>query len=856
MKRRAAFAFAFLVAAILTARGTHGQIPATTEDLPDTIEAIDHARVTTRILCITAHPDDEPAGALTYLSRGLGANVALLSITRGEGGQNALGPEQGAQLAALRSHELLAATRIYGIELFFTRAPDLGFVKTVEATKAIWGDAALADMVHVIRTFQPNIVLNSWGGVHTGHGHHQTSGILTPQAVAAAGDPKQFPDAGPAWHVDQVLERYRGEGDKGWLVPTDQISPLWGRTYAEIGREGDYQHRTQGIAGFLTGPFLRFTVRLVNEKGEPPDPASLAETLPALSRRYPALSVLRGTLERVDQSLAESRHQAMALDWPATTRSLAAAGKQIAAAASLTSEAASATEEQKLQTRAELERVLRRINHAIEMAAGLQFEARANRREAVPAETFTVSVSHREREHALDSLSPAQLLLPDGWSASEKTEEKGSGGNAQFNVSVPANAHSTHGKDDWMLPEPPPLLRAKLMASVADYPFAAEVPVVALQASSTQVEVQPLTLVPRVTLTLEPREMLVPPALRGQPLEVVARVHYYGSAPAQVEVQLDTPPAWSRSAAVSLRFDGAGDQLARLQIPAPRNAAAATLNLQATARLDGKEYRTSVEPLPTLPSRLWSEPASMTLAMPDLIVPEHLHVGYVAAENDPIPDILREAGISVDLLDPVALAFNDLSRYDAIAVGIRAYELRGDLARSNRRLLDYAAAGGTLVVQYQRSSDWNRLLPAPFPAKVGEPTKRITDRNSPVRVLAPGCSILNFPNKIGPGDFEGWVQERGLYFWGDIDSRYTPILALRDPGEEELTGGLVAAPVGKGTYIYTGLSFFRQLPEGVQGPLRLFVNLLSQSRAPRSAAASWSSPRSVPVDLRLRMLPS
>src|SRR5208282_5980077 len=173
---------------------------------------------------------------LTYLARGLGADVALLSITRGEGGQNALGPEQGAQLAVLRSHELLAATRIYGIRLFFTRARDTGFVKTVETTQKIWGDTALADMVHVIRSFQPNIVINSWGGVHSGHGHHQTSGILTPQAVAAAADPTKYPGDLALWRVDQVLERYFGEGDKGWAAPTDQISPLWGRTYAEIGR--------------------------------------------------------------------------------------------------------------------------------------------------------------------------------------------------------------------------------------------------------------------------------------------------------------------------------------------------------------------------------------------------------------------------------------------------------------------------------------------------------------------------------------------------------------------------------------------------------------------------------------------
>src|SRR5712692_9129028 len=217
------------------------------QSLPEAVEAIDRARVTTRILYITAHPDDEPSRVLTYLARGLGADVALLSITRGEGGQNALGPEQGAQLSRLRSEELLAATQVYGTRLFFTRAPDLGYVKTVEETQRIWAGKALADMVRVIRTFRPNIVLNSWGGVHGGHGHHQTSGILTPQAVAAAADPKMFPeqlaDGLEPWKVDLLVERDRGDNARSYAVPTDQISPLWGRTYAEIGRDGDLNHR-------------------------------------------------------------------------------------------------------------------------------------------------------------------------------------------------------------------------------------------------------------------------------------------------------------------------------------------------------------------------------------------------------------------------------------------------------------------------------------------------------------------------------------------------------------------------------------------------------------------------------------
>ena len=828
-------AIALLVSLVVPCLPVSTQGPPSGGELPDVVEAIDHARVTTRILCITAHPDDEPAALLTYLSRGLGADVALLSITRGEGGQNALGPEEGPQLAVLRSHELLAATKIYGIRLFFTRAPDTGFVKTVEAAKQVWGDTALADMVHVIRYFQPNIVINSWGGVHSGHGHHQTSGILAPQAVAAAADPAKYPGAGLAWKVDQVLERYRGEGDKGWSPPIDAISPLWGRTYAEIGREGDYQHRTQGIAGFLTGPGPRFSVNLIDEHGTAPDPATFAETLPGLAHRYPVLTAARGQLDRADQFLQDARRQALALVWPGAARSLAVAGKEVKAALEMCGSAQSnVSGGEFFQCRLELIEVKERIDRALQLATALRLDAQAGRREAIPGESIRVSVSERHRDGTLDSVDFLELAIPDGWRAEEKTAEKPASNDRNFVVNVPLSAQPPQGTNDWMLPVPPPLIRAKVWAKVADYNFFVSAAATEVRASSTQVEYLPLQIVPRVTLTLEPREMLVPPARRGETLEEVARIHYYGSAPARLEVVLDAPPAWPRVPPVSLKFEGPGDQLARLKIVVPRDAAAATRSLRAYAQLGGERYTDSVEPLPTLASWLWSEPAAVTLCVPDLIVPNQLRVGYVAAENDPIPEVLREAGVSVDLLDPAALAFRDLSGYDAIAVGIRAYELRGDLASSNHRLLDYAEAGGTLVVQYQRAVDWNKLMPAAYPAKVGAPTLRITDRNSPVRILVPQSPLLNFPNQIAMSDFDGWVQERGLYFLGDYDSRYTAILALRDPGEEELTGGLVVAPVGTGTYIYTGLSFFRQLPEGVQGPLRLFINLLSQSRAPKS----------------------
>ena len=230
------------------------------------------------------------------------------------------------------------------------------------------------------------------------------------------------------------------------------------------------------------------------------------------------------------------------------------------------------------------------------------------------------------------------------------------------------------------------------------------------------------------------------------------------------------------------------------------------------------------------PQILWSAPAQCVVHAFAINVPANLHVGYISAEGEPIPDALRRLGINVEMLDTASLAFGDLSKFNAIVVGVRAYELRPELAGANQRLLSYVSNGGTLIVQYNRDSIWDKLLPAPYHATIGTPTPRITDENAEVKFLKPDDPLLNRPNKISAADFRNWIQERGLYFWSDFDSRYTALLSMHDPGEKDLTGGLVYTKYGQGTYIYTGLAFFRQLPEGVPGAYRLFVNLLAASQ--------------------------
>ncbi|HXQ26453.1 MAG TPA: PIG-L family deacetylase [Candidatus Acidoferrales bacterium] len=824
---------------------------ASAQSLPETVEAINKSRVATRILFITAHPDDETASLLAYLSRGLGADVGLLTITRGQGGQNAIGPEQDAPLGVIRTTELLAADEHYGVHQFFTRAVDTGFSKSPERTMKIWGDRIpLEDMVRVIRTYRPQVVINGWGGVRFGHGQHQASGIYTPQAVVAAADPTKFPEqiaeGLPAWKVTLEL-RPGGFGfgpappqtSAGAVqLPVNDVSPLWGKSYVQMGMEGHEQHRSQGTPSLFGNPFFRRPPSLVVERGQDAvagfDAKLLAEPIAALAQSFPAYqSVMAPALASADDALAAAAKSTLALHRAAAAKSLAEAGTDIAAVREKISSTGGDEAKAALW---ELDGVRARIDAALADDIALPIDTQADRHELVAGENFSVSVNFLDQPAVPVkwTVNQSSLLLPEGWTAT-LDDAKAGAASYRFHVAIPAGAKPPSSPGDAVLPFPPPLVKLALRVAVGDYEFTIEKPVESAMAKTTGIETYQLELVPAVTLTVEPSQVMVPAKRAAAPVELLARVRYHGTKTATVAVGLDAPEGWKVQPISPLNFSEAGDQLIRYVVTPPAKITPGPYPLRPYARLGDEAFRTSLEPIPTLPTRDWSRPADATVHVLDLTVPAGLHIGYIAGDNDPLPETLRQIGSQVDLLDEVALAFGDLSRYDAIVAGIRAYELRPDLPRSNARLLDYVKNGGTLLVQYERDFAWNKLLPAPFPAKMADQAVRVTDQNSPVRFLAPDNPLLNSPNKITLADFEGWNQERGLYFWSTWDPRYQPVLGLTDPGEPEATGGLVYARDGKGVYIYTGLSFFRELPDGVPGAYRLFVNLLSQTRhaAPR-----------------------
>jgi hypothetical protein len=712
---------------------------------------------------------------------------------------------------------------------------DTGYVKTPEQARKIWGAVALEDMVRVIRTFRPQVVINGWGGTHSGHGHHQESGILTPQAVTAAADPKMFPEqiaeGLPAWKVALNLRVARDNISGAIDLPINDVSPLWGKSYVDMGMEGHAQHRSQGTPSFFGNPFFRRPVSLVREdaKGDPAgtfDAKLLAEPLRSLAEGFPSYrEMLAQSLNQADAHLEAARGAALNLHRSDAAKDLAEAAKEIA---KLQEEASTEKREGTAQLLWELERERDKIDLALNEDIALPMIVEADRHELVAGENFSVDVSFLGKpavpvKYTVDTSS---LLVPKGWNV--RLEKSDAGKSYKFDVEIPARATPPSSPGDVILPYPPPLARIAPKIEIEGYSVAFARAVESMKATTTGIDTYSLELVPAVTLTPDPQQIMVPAERASQPLTLLTRVRYHGTTPAKVSVGLDAPNGWQLQPVAPLEFSGAGDQLIRFNITPPASVAPGAYPLHPFAQLDGQKFTTSLEPIPTLPTHDWSQPADVTVHVLNLIVPAHLRIGYVAASNDPIPDTLRQIGIQVDLLDEVALAFADLSRYDAIVVGIRAYDLRPDLMRSNRRLLDYVKQGGSLVVQYQRDPDWVSAMP--YPATMPGQTSRVTDANSPVHFLAPDNPLLNSPNKITLADFEGWDQERGLYFLGTFDSQYQPVLGLTDPSEPETTGSLVFAHYGKGVYIYTGLSFFRELPAGVPGAYRLFVNLLSQTR--------------------------
>jgi LmbE family N-acetylglucosaminyl deacetylase len=814
---------------------------------------------TKRVLMIGAHPDDENTALLAELALGDGADVAYLSLTRGEGGQNLIGPELQEALGIIRTEELLAARRLDGARQFFSRAYDFGFSKSAEETLRHWPrDSIVGDVVEVIRRYRPDIVVSIFSGTPAdGHGHHQAAGIIAREAFDAAGDPARFPAhaaRGLAPHRAHYLFQslWRPPPEPPFTLATGTFDPLFGRSRHQIAMQSRSRHRSQDMGQAETPGPQRTALTLI--AGDYPAGgrslfAGLDTTLSQRARSAGALDAHIRLLE-----LYEARAQAVQDSFnplrPQQTRLRLGDMHQRLVMRVAATDSPTALEDL-------LADELRKLESASALASGFVLDATADTPLPVAGESFmlTISIWNGESQGSplLERLEP---LLPDGWTfTAEDGEfhprrmEENELVRRRFRISVPASAEPTQPyflrterPGSWyawqvddafrgMPFEPRPVRAVATLGFLSMSTLERDAEFVTIDKSIGELR-EPLRVVPPVSVSVEPRTLALP-SDDARSRVITVTVSSASAQPVEGVLRLLEPDGFRvEPSQVTVRLDGAGDTRSiRFTVtpPAqPRGMASFEARFATNRGTFDRGYVTIDYPHIRSHS-LYREADVLLSAFPVAIAPD-LRVGYIEGAGDDGADALRQIGATVEPIDAAMLAAGDLSRFDAIVAGIRAYEVRPDILAHNDRLLEFARRGGTVVIQYNKYEIVEGGF-MPYPATMSRPHGRVTDEAAPVTILAPEHPLMAGPNRITATDFDGWVQERGLYFLATFDERYTPLLAMADAGEEPLDGSLVAARVGDGWYIYTGLALFRQLPEGVPGAYRLLANMVSLGRA-------------------------
>jgi LmbE family N-acetylglucosaminyl deacetylase len=782
---------------------------------------LDRLLVVGNVLYVAAHPDDENTRLLAFLSDGMLLRTGYLSVTRGDGGQNLIGPELGPELGLIRTQELLAARAMDGAEQLFTRARDFGFSKTPEESLAIWGhDAVLADVVLAIRRFRPDVVMTRFPTNWTDtHGQHTASARLAVEALERAADPAYMPDAehrrwGP-WRAKRVVWNQTA----GWGATEQELAafpridagaydPWLGLSYGELAADSRSNHKSQGFGAARRRAPLPEFFKLLG--GEP---------------------------------MHTSPFDGVVLDWTrvkGTERLVTELRRARAAFRAATPEAALPA---LLAARAELYRLpenpwkaqkLAEVDQAILACAGLFAEVVAEKPTTSPGSSVKVTVTAQLRR-------PATVTLTDVHVAGrlvkvDRALEVGRPVELPETVAVPMDARPSNPA--WLelaptaglypvadpalagIPEEPAPLQAELAFRFGDQSVVVRRPVAFKWVDPVLGErYRRLEVLPAVTVNPQEGLLLFPDAAARE-LKVTVRSVVGASGTLALEVPSGftfTPKE------VPLTLGAAGEVTVAFLVQPPKEAATGTL--RAVATVGGKRFTRGLRRIEYahIPIQTWLPVAEVKLTRVDVLHARH-RIGYVSGPGDEVPGALRQVGYEVVPLSLAELREQPLGRFESIVFGVRAFNVEPGLAALHDKLMAYVEAGGTVVVQYNTTSWPSSGAPmlGPFPFAVGH--DRVTDEGAAVTV-APH-SVLSKPNPIGPGDWAAWVQERGLYFAETWDPRYAVPLSMHDPGEQPLRGSLLIAKVGKGVFIYTGLSFFRQLPAGVPGAFRLFANLV------------------------------
>jgi LmbE family N-acetylglucosaminyl deacetylase len=811
-----------------------------------------------RVLVIGAHPDDEDTGLLAVLVRGLGADAAYLALNRGEGGQNLIGPESGIGLGLLRTEELLAARRLDGASQFFSRAYDFGYSKSAEETFRFWPrDSVLADVVYVVRKFRPQIIVSIFTGTRRdGHGQHQVAGILAREAFDVAGDPREP----KPWTPLKLYRSTRFDTASTTLaVETGRFDLLFGRSYHQIAMASRSQHRSQdmgrieslgprrtslqllesrvaaGHAGSETSLFDGVDTTLVGSLGAMPPGESRRALVERLAEYGAHLRSAREALAQVPPANLVS-HLSLALATLRRTRDLAA----IAGPRAGTLRFALGEDDRKLES-------------ALTEAAGVIVDAFSSDDLVVPGQSFEVEVQIWNGGDTGVDLRDLSLRTPAGWRVEplepgDAALAPGTLTRRRFSITVPGDAEYTRPyflrapragavyawpADTSVRARPfsAPLVEAQVGLTIAGQAVQRRAEAVYRFADQAAGEVRrPLYVVPAVGVDVAPTTAVWP---LGQTGGLTLSVRLEGESPAgsRGRVWLELPAGWMVRP-VEAAFELAGPGRATtvdFQVSAAPQVEAGPYEVRAVAQTaDGRRYGLgyTIIDYPHIHRNILFEDAVTRIEAFELEAERELRVAYVPGAGDAVADAIVAMGLSVDVLDDRAVAAGDLSGYEVIVLGIRAYETNATLVASNDRLLEWVRAGGTLIVQYQQYGYFDGGY-APYPLSVRRPHDRVSDEGAAIEVLLPDHPAFKRPNEIGPRDFDGWVQERGLYFASEWDDRYQALLETADPGERAKRGGLLVARYGDGLYVYTGLSLFRQLPAGVPGAYRLLANLLS-----------------------------
>jgi LmbE family N-acetylglucosaminyl deacetylase len=791
--------------------------------MADIKQAFKKLNVLGSVLYVAAHPDDENTRLLAYLAQEKHYRTGYLSMTRGDGGQNLIGNDQSEELGLIRTQELLAARRIDGAEQFFTRANDFGFSKGPEETLQIWDkEKVLSDVVWVIRKFRPDVIICRFPTTgEGGHGHHTSSAILAQEAFTAAADPKRFPEQlayVQPWQAKRLLWNTFNFGstnttaENQFKIDVGVYNPLLGKGYGEIAAESRSNHKSQGFGSAKQRGQAYDYFRTI--LGDAPH-TDLMDGVNTTWSRVSGGNAIEAPLSALTKSFDENNPSAVV---PSLVSLL--------------------TNVEKLQDPYWKEQKARELKNLVAACAGLWFEAYA----AAPTYAIGDEISIRSQvinryndRVKLNSITARTTQTIDQQIPANQQQSFDSK-MAASKITQPYWLQSPHTLGSYTIPDPlvignpenPDLPKVTFGFTIEGKAITYERRLYYKYVDPVRGEVyQPVEIAPPVTTNLDNSVYIFKDT---RPQNITVKLKSFTNC--NGTIALKAPDGWRfLPQSVSFTDKKKGDEWTETFMVTPLTLKSRTDAVNAQVNVNGSTYQMALKRISYehIPAITYFPPAMAHLLKIDIDIPGK-NIGYIIGAGDLIPDALRQLGYKVTILNENDVMKGNLSGYDAIVTGVRTYNVNDRMALEQPKLLEYVKNGGNLVVQYNNNAGLvtNNIGPYPF-KPVNE---RVTDENAKVTIVDPQSPLLNYPNKITPADFDGWVQERGLYFVKNIDPKYQAPLEMNDAGEAPNRGSVITTDYGKGRFTYTSLSFFRQLPAGIPGAYRLFINLLSKPAPP------------------------